>query len=77
MQKRAVFHIIVVKDKGWAVKKKGVKKPVKSFTSKVNAVKAGKRLAKHTRLGQLIVHKKNGKIQTEYTYKKDPKRYKG
>ena len=47
------------------------------FKTKTEAVARGKELAKKPALGQLIVNKQDGKIQTEYTYGNDPKRSKG
>lgn len=76
MIKRATFHVVPAMD-GWVIKKNGIKKFLKNFTKKDSAIKFAKRLAKHAKLGQLIIHKKNGRIQTEYTYGADPRRTRG
>lgn len=52
------------------------------YKSKAMAVAAGRKVAKWAwkflnKLAQLVVKLKNGRIQNEYTYGKDPVRYKG
>lgn len=56
----------------WKVKKQGAERASKIFENKKDAVNYGREKAKNGSKGQLIIHKKDGKIQTEYTYKKDP-----
>lgn len=73
---RKTFHVVPA-EKGWEVKKAGVKAPLETHSLKKDAIKAGKVLAKQEKKGQLIVHKRNGVIQTEYTYGDDPKKTKG
>ena len=40
-------------------------------------IKKARTIVKKQELGQLKIHKKDGQIQTEYTYGANPKRYKG
>lgn len=42
------------------------------FLARIDAVGRGKGQAKSGSLGQIKIHGQNGKIQTEYTYGKDP-----
>jgi hypothetical protein len=49
----------------------------KDFRVKTAAVDHGKDIAKDREPSQLMVHKKDGKFQTEYTYGDDPVRSKG
>ena len=72
---RKVYHVVPA-DKGWLVKLAKNKTGTK-FKTKTEAVAAAKKLGKEAKLGQVIVHKKDGKIQTEYTYGLDPKESKG
>jgi hypothetical protein len=51
---------------------KGPKWPEKIFTKKKQAVASVKEIAKSLRLGQLKIHRKDGTIQEERTYGKDP-----
>ncbi len=76
--KRVVYHVTWDKKlKIWLIKKEGRKTPVSKHTTKREAVAEGRKLAKKEKLGQLIIHKQDGKIETEYTYGKDPVKYKG
>jgi len=57
------------------VLKEGNKRATANFPLKTQAIEAGRQFAKKHKLGQLRIHGKDGKIQTEYTYGKDPVRY--
>ena len=46
--------------------------PLSNHTFKTDAVEAGRRVAKANQPSQLIVHKADGTIETEYTYGGDP-----
>ena len=72
MSKRTVYHVTKKTSGGWNVKKEGGIRSSGHFASKEQAVERGRTLARSTGLGQLKVHKENGKIQTEHTYGKDP-----
>lgn len=74
---RKVYHVVPNPKGGWLVKEQNNKNPSARTDRKPDAVKRAKELAKKAKLGQVIVHKKNGQIQTEYTYGKDPKSTKG
>ena len=73
---RQVYHVVPA-EKGWEVKKEGNKRPSAKTKLKVDAIARAKELAKKGKLGQVIIHKKDGKIQTEYTYGEDPRESKG
>ena len=73
MAKRKVIHVVFKKNDGkWELRGGDGR-----FTTKTRAVAAGKKQAKAGGLGQIIIHKKTGSIQTEYTYGSDPRRSKG
>ena len=55
--------------KGWEVKEDGSSRR-EIFRKKVDAVRKGRQLAKASELGQLIIYKRKGGIQTEHTYGK-------
>jgi hypothetical protein len=74
---RKVYHVVPAPEKGWLVKEEKNKNPSARADRKTDAVKRAKELAKKAKLGQVIVHKKNGQIQTEYTYGDDPRSTKG
>ena len=73
MAKRKVIHVVFKKDQAKWLLRGGDG----SFATKTKAVAAGKKQAKAGGLGQLVVHKKTGGIQTEHTYGADPRRSKG
>lgn len=74
---RKVYHV-VYQGKMWKVKQeKGYTVANGVFLKKSEAVSRAKEAAKKAKLGQVIVHKKDGKFQTEYTYGEDPVESKG
>lgn len=66
---RTVIH--VVPNKGnWSVKQDG--QVVSNHYKKETAVTNGTTVAKKQGNSQVVIHKKNGQIQTEHTYGNDP-----
>ena len=57
--------------KKWVLKKRGNEKATGRFDRKEDAVQRGMEAARN-QLGQLVIRKKDGKIQEERTYGKDP-----
>ena len=57
---------------GCNVKTEGASKAAANFEDKIDAVDKAKSIAKNAPLGQVIIQKKDGVIQTEHTYRKDP-----
>lgn len=74
MSKRKVVHLVPNGD-NWALKVNG--KTVSNHHLKQRALENGRKIAKSADLGQLVVHKGNGTIQTEHTYGDDPNPPKG
>lgn len=74
---RKKYHITPNKTGGWKIKGQGSAKASKLSKTKEEAIKIGRKIAKSVQPSQLIIHKKDGKIQTEYTYKNDPRSSKG
>lgn len=54
------------------MKKENAQRVSGKFNTKKDAVQRGKELAKKAPLGQIKIHGQDGKIQAEYTYRKDP-----
>lgn len=78
MEKRTVLHILHDKKKDdWKVIKEGSDRPLSRSETKREAVDDARDRIKPDKLMQIKVHKKDGPIQTEWTYGKDPKKYKG
>ncbi len=65
---RKVYHVAPGANGGWDVKAEDNKRPSGNFKTKTDAVARGKELAKKPALGQLIVHKQDGSIQTQHSY---------
>jgi len=74
---REVYHVVPNPKGGWFVKREKVEQPVAEWPNKRQAIGIAKKLAKRAELGQVIIHKRDGKIQREYTYGKDPRVTKG
>jgi hypothetical protein len=64
-------------DGGWNAKTEGAKRVAGNYEDKADALAKAKEVAKNAPLGQVIVQGRDGKIQTEYTYGKDPERTAG
>ncbi len=73
MAARKVYHVATSEKGGWTVKAETNTRPSSTHTTKSEAVTAAKVLAKKSGLGQIIVHGRNGRIQYEHSYGKDPK----
>ena len=72
MPKRVKYHVTPDGNGGWNVKRENSSRSSGNFENKNDAVQKAKEFAKNKPLGQIIIHKKDGKIQTEHTYNKDP-----
>jgi uncharacterized protein YdaT len=72
MPERKVYHVTPVAEGGWQVKGEDAKRASSTHAKKEEAVARAKELAKGQALGQVIIHKKDGTIETEHTYGKDP-----
>lgn len=71
MPKRQVIHVTPDGD-NWKVQRTGSARPSKVFDNKSDAVGRAIDQAKNQPLSQVVIHKKDGTIQTEHTYGKDP-----
>ncbi|MEW6203635.1 MAG: DUF2188 domain-containing protein [bacterium] len=74
---RKVVHVTSRNEGKWAVKIQRSQRAFGVYENKPEAIQVAKHIAKNAPLGQVIVHKRGGKIQTEYTYRKDPEKYPG
>jgi hypothetical protein len=73
---RVVYHVTLHGDV-WRVKRAGAKRAARVHSNKADAIARAKTLATRGALGQVKVHKRDGEIQTEWTYGKDPRRTRG
>lgn len=72
---RKTYHV-TKKGDHWQGKLVGAERASVVETTKAEAVTKTKDLAKAAPLGQIKIHKENGRLQTEHTYGQDPRRYK-
>ena len=72
MSRRKTYHVTSRTDGGWNVKEENASRASSSHDTKAEAIARAKELAKKQALGQVIIHKQDGTIQTEHTYGKDP-----
>jgi hypothetical protein len=77
---RSVVHIVPSergRTRGWIVQSERTARAGDTYKTKDAAIVRGREIAKSSGLSQLVVHGKNGKIQFEWTYERDPRRTKG
>jgi hypothetical protein len=78
MLKRVVYHVVPDKDQGvWKVKREGAERAASIHDGKDDAFEKARELAQNNPLSQVKIHKRDGTIQEERTYGKDPKKYPG
>ena len=79
MAQRKVYHIVPNpgQEKDWKIKEENIDEPLGLFSNKEEAIEKAKEIAKANEPSQIIVHREDGQIQTEYTYGDDPRKYKG
>lgn len=70
--KRMIVDVVPTAEGDWKVETRGDLTHAKTYKSKVVAVREGKKRAKASGLGQIVVHGTDGKIQYENTYGHDP-----
>jgi hypothetical protein len=83
--KRVIYRVLPGPDGGWTLAGKGRVIPggvtVQRYRRKVDAVASGKRRCRQTWtlgvLAQLVIYGRNGRIQSERTFGKDPRKYQG
>lgn len=73
---RKTYHV-TPHDDCWRVRRAGAVRAASVFGSKAKAIARAKELATKAVLGQVKVHGRDGDIQAEYTYGKDPRRFAG
>lgn len=67
VEKRKVYHVTTHED-GWKVEAEGAGGPISVHGTKDEAKAAARELAQAQVPSQVIIHKKDGKFQSEYTY---------
>lgn len=75
MATRAVYHV-VPEDELWVVKIGGDSLS-EAVDTKSEAIARAKELARRQALSQVVIHRKDGTIEQEFTYGEDPTRSPG
>ncbi|NSW76934.1 MAG: DUF2188 domain-containing protein [Candidatus Atribacteria bacterium] len=68
--KRNILHVVPHEKKGWRINMP--EKGDKIFATKKEAVKEAISIARTSQPSQLVIHGRDGKIQEERTYGRDP-----
>jgi hypothetical protein len=77
MASRKTYHVTPTDGGDWKVQAENAQRASSVHENKADAVDRAKDLAQGQSLGQVVIHGKDGKIQTEHTYGKDPHPPKG
>jgi poly(hydroxyalkanoate) granule-associated protein len=65
--KRKVYHVVTA-DEGWKVELEGTTKPLSTYATKDEALEGAREVAQAHEPSQVVVHRMDGTIQTNYTY---------
>lgn len=65
--KRTVYHVVTA-DEGWKVELEGTDKPLSTHGTKEEALDAARTVAQKKLPSQIVVHRMDGTIQTNYSY---------
>ena len=77
MAKRVVY-VVEPRDGGdWAAQRRGTQRAAVVEENKSDAIGEARRLAQQHPLSQVVIKNANGRIEREYTYGDDPRRYPG
>jgi Uncharacterized protein conserved in bacteria (DUF2188) len=71
MSNRKTYYVSP-RGSSWAVKGRGADRAVGVFETKVAAVDRARDVARNQSQGQVVIQRRDGSFQTEYTYGKDP-----
>jgi hypothetical protein len=69
---RKVYHVTPAGEGDWKVKRERTDRADSIHENKQDAIDRARELATSGRLGQVVIHNQDGKIQSERTYRKDP-----
>lgn len=70
---RKTFHVVYDEDlEQWILTYTAADQAFSAHTTKDDAVQAGRELANNQQPSQLVIHKMDGTVQTEYNYGEEP-----
>lgn len=65
---RKIYHVAPHGDEGWKVEAEGASRATSVHSTKEEAVNASRELAKSQMPSLVVIHKKDGSVQTEHSY---------
>lgn len=68
---RRTYHV-APSGRDWKVKAEGADRAYGVYENKADAVDHARELARAAGKGQIVIHGRHGRIQTEHTYGSDP-----
>ena len=68
---RTRIHVIP-HDRGWAVRREGAARASGVYDTKAAALRHAKDIARGRTYGQVVVHRKDGRIESQYSYEHNP-----
>uniref|UniRef100_A0A7C4CBI3 DUF2188 domain-containing protein n=1 Tax=candidate division WOR-3 bacterium TaxID=2052148 RepID=A0A7C4CBI3_UNCW3 len=71
MPERKVVHVVPHGDQ-WAVRSEGSERAASVHSTQAEAIGAARTIAVNAGLGQVVVHRPDGRIREEHTYGRDP-----
>lgn len=72
MAKRATYHVVPHKDGDWRIQREGATRASSLAPTQTEAVERARELAQKNPLGQVVIHRRDGRIREEHTYGEDP-----
>lgn len=72
MSRRASYHVSPAGKRGWQVKATGATSPLSYPRTQAGAERIARQTAKAHDLGQVVIHRRDGRIREEHTYRQDP-----
>jgi hypothetical protein len=69
---RTKYRVTPTGDGDWKVKRDGASRADSIHQNKSDALDRARDLATNNKPGQVVIYRRDGKIQTEHTYGKDP-----
>lgn len=78
--KRTVYHVVprnTEEGLNWAVKRVNTERAAVILENKDDAIRQAEIFARKSELSQIVIHRKDGIIQEERTFGKDPEKYIG
>lgn len=68
------YHVVPCNSRGWIVTKSGAHRNSKYFSSQSEAIEHAKKSARRMRMGEIVVHGRDGRIlrKDSYSYSRNP-----